>query len=406
MRLKKAFAVGFLGNVFEWYDFSVFAYLAVALGKVFFPSSTMEMVVLKSFAVFSISYLIRPLGSVAFGMLGDKKGRAYALKLSMLLMAAPAFFIGLLPGFSTGGIFSIVALIALRLLQGFAAGGELPGSACYLYEASDKYRALFCSFISASSMFGVLCGSLATTLLYFFFQEEEIVAWAWRIPFLSSALVVAFLCYIRKDIKDSRSRTCEQKPLRFLARNQRKALGIVIAFSIFTSVSFYLLFVWMPSYLRIYLDFSSTDSLLLSTVGLTLLIFFTIALSLVAKKIGEKNLIIFSILSIMLIAYPAFVLLGYKSLTITYCILIVFAFCLGSIDSVIMKITGDLFLEQVRCSGISIGFTIPTAIFGGLAPSLCGYLIYKTGWTLSPVMFLIFAAIAGLVAACFLYRKA
>lgn len=409
MLLRKVFAIGFFGNIFEWYDFSVFAYLATVLGKVFFVSQTPEIALLKTFTVFSISYLVRPIGSIFFGALGDRVGRVYTLKLSMMLMAAPAFFIGLLPSFKTGGFVVVVILIALRLLQGFAAGGEFPGSACYVYEASNSQnKGFFCSVVAASPMLGVLCGSLAATIVFFLFSNAEVIRWAWRLPFLFSAVIVAFLFYIRKEMTDEGMdvKSDKPRPLHTLIKSHYRPMLKLMMLYTFISISFYLLFVWMPSYLHVYIGFSHQSAFLLSTVGLGALILSTMFFGYVSKRIGERNLAVFSILSITIAAYPAFIILQYNSLVLAYGVLLFFALCLGCIDGVIMSIMGDLFTKEIRCSGMSISFTIPTAVLGGLSPTVCTYLIYKTGWVLSPVLFLVLAGLVGLPAAFSLKKDA
>lgn len=166
----------------------------------------------------------------------------------------------------------------------------------------------------------------------------------------------------------------------------------------FISVSFYLLFVWMPSYLTVYLHIPYKTSLMVSTVGLGSLIFFTLFFGYMARFIGKKNLIGFSIVSILLSSYPAFAILEHRNIFLISLVVLFFAICLGCIDGVIMATMGSLFSKEVRCSGISIAFTFSTALFGGSAPAICGYLINHTGWVLSPIIFLIMVCLIGLVA--------
>lgn len=390
MSIKKIVAIGFFGNIFEWYDFSVYAFMAPVIGRVFFSSADPKVNLLKTFLVFSLSFLIRPLGSIFFGSIGDRVGRAYSLKLSFFLMGVPAVLIGLLPSYGSFGITSIVLLVILRLIQGFAAGGELPGSVYYVYELADDHnRNFFCSFVAASSMLGVLGGSVVATTSLFIFDEQQIIAWGWRLPFLLGAVALIFLYYIRNQFTDENFVKQEDRPVVKLIKSEYRAVLQVVVFYAFIQTSFYLLFVWMPSYLNIYLGLPFKTAFLLGSVEMALLIMFTLFFGYTAAKIGRKKLILFSIISIMLTSYPAFLVLSHNSLPLVFLVLFIFALGLGCINGVMVKLMGDLFSSSVRCSGISISFTLATAIFGGTAPTTCTYLINQTGNLFSPVVLLV-----------------
>lgn len=407
MNTKKIFLVGFLGNIFEWYDFSIYAYLATALSAVFFPKASVTTGLLEIFILFFISYLARPFGSVFFGYLGDKKGRGLSLKWSLFLMGIPSFLIGILPTYKFGGLYIVALFALLRIIQGFAAGGELPGSACYVYELSNKKnRNFFSSFVAASSMLGVLTGSLIVTAIFYVFSFQQVVGWVWRVPFLLGGFILVFLYKIRTQLQEKEPQNPNKiNPLVTLFKNEFASIIKIVILYAFISVSFYLLFVWMPSYLTVYLHVPHKDSLMLSTTGLGLLIFFTLFFGYTARFIGKKNLIIFSMLSILLFSWPAFIMLGAHNLTTMFIVILFFSIFLGSIDGVIMSTMGNLFPKEVRCSGISIAFTFSTAIFGGGAPALCSYLINHTGIVLSPVFFLIAVCLIGLPVAFSLDKK-
>lgn len=401
VKKRKIFLIGFLGNVFEWYDFAVYPYLASALSVVFFPASNVKTGVLRVFLLFFISYLARPFGSIFFGFLGDKRGRAYSLKLSLFLMGVPSFLIALLPTYKSAGFFAVILFALLRIIQGFAAGGELPGSACYVYELSDeRNRNFFSSFVAASSMLGVLSGSLVAMILYFVFTFAQITQWAWRVPFLIGGLILVFLYKIRTLIQEDDEREDNSfNPLARLLKNEISSVLKIMMLYVFISVSFYLLFVWMPSYLTTYLHVSHERSLVVSTTGLAFLIFFTLVFGYIERFVGKKILAVFSVVSILTFSWPAFVLLNYHSTISMWFVVLFFAVSLGSIDGVIMAMMNDLFTKEVRCSGVSIAFTFSTAIFGGSTPLICSYLINHTGWTLSPVLLLVLACLIGLPAA-------
>src|SRR3989337_3452253 len=172
---RKLYLLGLFGNIAEWYDFSIYAFLATILGEVFFASSNPQLALIKAFSVFSIGYLARPIGSIFFGYIADKFGRSKSLRFSLLLMAVPAILIGMLPSYNNIGLAAAIILVALRFTQGFAAGGEYPTIACYVYEAAPtQKRNFFCSIASTSPVIGMFLGSSAAAILYATVPEQVI----------------------------------------------------------------------------------------------------------------------------------------------------------------------------------------------------------------------------------------
>ncbi len=410
MNKKLLISVGFLSNVFEWYDFSIYAYLAVIIGGLFFPSENEKMAYVKVFFVFSLSYLIRPIGSVFFGYLADRYSRQKSLQLSLLMMAIPTVMIGLLPTQANIGVSATFLLIVLRLVQGFAAGGELPGSACYIYEmAPDKKKVFYCSFVASSSMLGVLSGSTMVSILYWTLNQDQLLSWGWRIPFLIGALIAIFIFYVRNNMPEPEkefSKTTEnyEKTVQGIKSNAWP-LGQVILLNAFISIAFYLLFVWMPSYLQIFLNVKAKQALLSSTLALSALIIFTLIFGYLADKIGRKTLALSSIFSIFILAYPLFTCLKEGTFLLILLTQLLFALCLSFIDGINMESMASRFKQPFRARGMGIGFTLSTALFGGTAPLICSYLIARTGSDISPILFLMLAGVIALPAAFSLKQR-
>lgn len=404
MNNKNLVYIGFLANVFEWYDFSVYAYLVSKIGYLFFPSGNAQIELIKAFFLFSVSYLIRPLGSLFFGAISDRYDRIISLRFSLLMMAIPTLLIGFLPTYASAGVMATISLIILRLIQGFAAGGELPGSACYVYEKASEKKSFYCSFVAASSILGVLLGSIVATVLYWLLSTEQILVWAWRIPFLLGFFILIFVFYLRKNIlvsgkKDnSMNKNGYEKTLSEIKRN-KVSLMRVMAINAFIAVSFYLLFVWMPSFLHVFLEMNETEAFLSGTLGLSLLIIFTLTFGILAPKIGRRNLALISVISIFILTYPLFMVLKEKSFVGIILVQIIFALCLGCIEGINVERMGSQFTDAFRGRGVALGFTLPTAIFGGMAPTICSYLIYKTGSDISAIGFLMVMCLLALPAA-------
>ena len=400
MKLKKIFLISFFGNAFEWYDFAIFAYLATFLGIVFFPKSNEKLALMQVFLVFFISYRARPIGSIIFGHIGDKIGRGISLKYSLFLMGIPSFLIAFIPINSSYIFYSVSIFIFLRLIQGIAAGGELPGSICYAYEtSSDNEKNFMSSAVIAGSMLGMLSGSLIATILSCTLKTEQIINWGWRIPFFIGGFILIFLYYIRNGISCNKETFYEKiNPLKYAIKNEYKSIAIIVMLYCFIQTSFYILFVWLPSYLNIYLNLARTESLVASSFGLSMLILFTLFFGYTANFFGKKKMVLYSAVVMILFSYPAFILIGFKNIQLIFFIIFIFALILGCCEGASASIMCDIFPKKIRCTGISVAFTLSSAVFGGGTPVLCSYLINKTGYTLIPVFLLFFASIAGLIA--------
>lgn len=394
MNFKKIMLIGFFANVAEWYDFSIYAFLAASIGQLFFNSSSPKLALIKTFFIFTASYLIRPIGSFFWGYFGDCYGRKVVLKWSLMLMAVPTIVIGLLPAYST---YSLACLIILRLIQGFAAGGELPITACYIYEISPQDKKnFFCSIVAVSPIIGVLSGSITAFLIYHFFTSQEVLQYAWRIPFLFGIVILFLVLYIRRNIEETEefkqllNKSNAKLTLKTWFYEQHikdlKPLLNTFALYVFIQSAFYLMFVWMPSYLHTFLLISKDISFFANTIGMVLLVLFTLVIGYFAKE--YKKLALLSILSIAIMCIPLFLLLQTRKIEFILISYVIFALCLSCIDGIIINVLVRTFKPINRCSGVSIGFTLPTAVFGGVLPTLCSYFIYKTNNNLFPAFLL------------------
>jgi MFS transporter, MHS family, proline/betaine transporter len=399
-RTKEMLLVGFLGNIAEWYDFSVYAYFAIAIGQVFFGTSNVTTALIQAFFVFSMSFLIRPFGSVFFGYIADKFGRGKSLKMSLLVMAIPTVLIGVLPTYKEWGLVATFLLIILRLIQGFAAGGELPVSACYLYEASANYknkRGFFCSFVIVSSLLGTFLGSFIAYILNILMAKKAMLTWGWRVPFLVGFIMFFVILWIRKNVmvKDAIKDNGKKENLfRELLKYKMSVISVVGLYA-FLQTSLYILFIWMPSYLRVFVNVSGSIGLFGSSIGLFVLAICTLLFGYLSDYIRPRTLIIFSVISISILAYPLFLLLSQHHSMIVW-VQLIFALCLGAIDGVVILVIGGLFKSNVRCLGMSVGSTFSSSIFGGLAPTLCNYVINRTGNVMFPVFLLVVVGIIAL----------
>ena len=204
--LKKVTFSSFLGNFIEWFDYASYSYLATVIALVFFPDTDRTVAVMSTFAVFALSFLVRPIGAIFWGNMGDKKGRKWALSISILLMSGATFLIGCLPGYAVLGIGAPLLLLLLRMVQSFSAAGEYAGAATFIAEYAPKnHRGFYCSMVPASTAAGLLVGSLLATFMFNVWGADSafVVDWGWRIPFLLALPLGYITHYSRTHLEDS-----------------------------------------------------------------------------------------------------------------------------------------------------------------------------------------------------------
>jgi len=415
MRTKKSqLTASFIGNILEWYDFAIFGYLAVTIGKLFFPSDDPIISLLQSFSVFAIGYLARTLGGILFGQIGDKYGRSKALRVSIYLMAASTVSMGLLPTYEQLGIAATLLLILLRILQGISVGGEYVGTNIYIFESCPKKRQTFwCSFVTGSATVGVILGSLTIALLHYTFTQIEIENGAWRIPYLCGIVLAVFGIIARRYLleteefkKDVATHVPPAYPLLAAFKHSHKAILQIIALNVFISISFYTLFVWMPTFLHVFLGVSPQKALFLNTGLMIFLITLMPFCGLLADHIGRKKVALFSAVLITLLAYPLFQLIVMGSWWAILLALILLTASFSLMNGVTAAITASLFPVGHRYSAIGLSYNFSTSVFGATSPVVCTYLISKLGLISAPGIYMTVAGIVGIVTALSLKSRA
>jgi len=202
--LKKAAAASFIGNFVEWFDYAVYGYLATTIATAFFPDADRQVALLSTFALFAVSFLVRPIGGFVWGSIGDRVGRRTALSWSILIMSLATFCIALIPSYDQIGFWAPVILLLIRVVQGFSASGEYAGASAFLVEyAPANKRGLFAAVVPASTAAGLLLGSLLAALLTGVLSTDQMNSWGWRLPFLLAAPMGLIGRYIRTKLEDT-----------------------------------------------------------------------------------------------------------------------------------------------------------------------------------------------------------
>lgn len=377
MSKRSLIQVGITANMFEWYQFCIAAFLAPNIGHLFFNSSNTFYATLQGFGLFAISYLFRPLGSIIFGLIGDKYGAAKSLQISLAMMTIPSILIGLLPTFTTIGYLSTLMLIILRFIQGFGAGGELPNSAVYLYQNSEKssYHAIYCSLIIISCLSGVLLASFIIFILHTIYTTEVINKWGWRIPFLLGIPMSFIILRIRANINkihSSEKSTIYQQGLSRISIMFKFVHAIALVGC--EQVGFYTLFIWLPIFLTNQHKFKALHVNAANNLSILFLMIFTLISAYLCSRFNYKTMLKISSFSIAFSTIPLFLWLDTtNNLLDLYVILALFAITIGSLEGIVIFALSKIFHGFRLNSGLAISFTFASVIFGGTSPLVCTY---------------------------------
>lgn len=402
--LRRAATASFIGNFVEWFDYASYAYLATVIAVVFFPTENRTAALLSTFMVFALSFILRPIGGVIWGTLGDRRGRRWALSWSILLMSAASFGIGLLPGWAAIGIWAPLGLLLLRMVQGFSASGEYAGAATFLSEyAPAGKRGLFTSLVPASTATGLLAGSLLVAMMHQLLSDADLQSWGWRIPFLLAGPLGLVGRYIRVHLEDSphyramaQATTKESVPVRDLLRHHRRSLAIAFGVASLNAVAFYLILSYMPTYLSAELGVAEDVSFLASTIALTIYIGSIFVMGHISDRFGRRRMLIIASVLFSLFTVPLFLLLSTGWIWMIIAVQIVFGILLTVNDGTLATFLAELFPTPVRYTGFALSFNTANALLGGTAPFVATSLIALTGSTAAPAWYLTVIAIGAI----------
>ncbi|WP_029522665.1 MFS transporter [Persephonella sp. KM09-Lau-8] len=397
---SKTLFAGMIGNVLEWYDFVVYGFLAVIIGELFFPSSDPMVSLLKSFGVFAVGFVMRPVGAILFGHIGDKYGRKKALTISIIMMAVSTTAIGLLPTYAQIGILAPTLLVLLKLLQGLSVGGEYTTSVSFIVEhAPQDKRGLFGSVGILGAVVGILLGSASGAVITKILPEEDLYAWGWRVLFFTGILLGLVGYYVRKNIDETPKfmeleyeELIDKNPVLDVFKKAYKEFIKTFSLSTFQAVGFYTIFVYIANHLAVFVKFPKSTALTINTISMIILAVLIPFFGWLSDKIGRKPIILTSTGLTIILAYPLFKFISSGSVENALIGQILFAIVVAGFMSILPTTLVEIFPTQIRNSGYSIGYNLPFAIFGGTAPLIATYLIKVTGNINSPAFYLIFAA--------------
>ena len=408
--LRRAATASFMGNFVEWFDYAAYGYLATVIALTFFPQTDTTTGLLATFAVFALSFIVRPIGGLVWGHFGDKYGRRSALSWSILIMTLSTFCIGILPTYNHIGLWAPALLLLIRLVQGFSASGEYAGASAFLAEyAPEGKRGFYTSIVPASTAAGLLFGAMFVAGMHALMTVENLHDWGWRLPFLLAAPFGLVGRYIRVHLQDSpkflemeqrlEAKECAtHAPVRELLTVHRRAVMIGIGVTCLNAVAFYLLLSYMPTYLSTEMGMSESDSFIASTVSLATYIGLIFLMGTLSDRYGRKTMLVTASVLFLLLTFPLFGMLGNPSLLVILMIQIAFGAMLAMNDGTLPCFLAEIFPTRVRFSGFAFSFNVANAVFGGTAPFIATWLIHITGNKMAPAWYLLAAAAVALVA--------
>ncbi|MGH1575026.1 MFS transporter [Methylobacterium sp. P31] len=416
-KLWKVIGAAALGNFVEWFDFGVYGLLATTIAKHFFSDSGLSLALLKTFGVFAVAFAMRPLGGLFFGVLGDKVGRKKILSATILLMAASTTLIGVVPSYSSIGLFAPVLLTILRCVQGFSAGGEYAGSVAYVMEHAPRdRRGWYGSFVPVSTFTAFAAAALFAFTLENTLSEQAMASWGWRLPFLVAAPLGIVGLYLRWRMDETpafKAMSFEEdlhshSPLSETVRNQGYAICRLGAFISLTALSFYTFTTYFATYLQVAGGLSRPQSLLVTTIALAFSAAACPIAGLFTDQVGRRRTIAFVCLWVMISVLPAFWLASSGSLMNAVggvLMLAVGALVSGVVTAALLS---ETFPTRTRYTASAFTYNASYTIFGGTAPLMATWLISVTGNNLAPAFYLISIALLAIVGGLALpetYRK-
>jgi MFS family permease len=407
----KTLSLSALGGALEFYDFIIFVFFATVVGKLFFPVDMPEWLrLMQTFGIFAAGYLARPLGGIVMAHFGDLLGRKKMFTLSIFMMAVPTLIMGLLPTYAQIGLWAPVLLLVMRVIQGAAIGGEVPGAWVFVSEhVPARHTGYACGTLTAGLTSGILLGSLVATLINSVYSAEEVADYAWRIPFLLGGVFGLFAVYLRRWLHETpvfaemqaRKALAEEVPLRAVLRDHRGAIVLSMLLTWLLSAGIVVVILMTPALLQSLYQVSPTDSLLANSLAIVLLSIGCILAGALADRFGAGRIFVAGSLALLASSWTFYHTLGSHP-ELLFPMYALTGLCVGIVGAV-PYVMVKAFPPVVRFSGLSFSYNLAYAIFGGLTPMLVTALLKFS--PMAPAYYVAGICSIGLFAGVFLIAR-
>lgn len=409
---RAVFATG-VGNAMEWFDFGLYAYLSVIISKNFFSAiEDDQMKLLFTFATFAIAFLLRPIGGIVFGRIGDKFGRKVVLTTTIIMMAFSTLLIGLLPTYDQIGVWAPILLLVGRVMQGFSTGGEYAGAMVYIAESSpDNKRNSLGSGLEIGTLSGYIAASIFTGILFYTLTDAQMEAWGWRIPFILGLFLGLFGLYLRRHLEESpvfenelADQDAEDKVgVATIFKEHYKDIIVCFVAVAFFNITNYMVTAYLPSYLEEIIGLDNVVVTALITGVMMLMIPLALFFGRLADKIGEKKVFLFGLGGLILFSIAAFSLLQTKSLLLIVLGILILGFFLSTYEATMPGSLPTMFFTDIRYRTLAVTFNVSVSLFGGTTPLIATWLVTKTGNPITPAYYLTIVSIIGFIVIAFMH---
>lgn len=367
--------VGLVGNVMEWYDFAVYGFFAATIGKLFFPSDDPVVSLIASFGTFAAGFLVRPLGGLVFGRIGDMVGRHRAMYLSVVTMAVPTLLMGLLPTYASIGIWAPILLVLIRLIQGLSVGGEYTSSLVYMVEqAPDGKRAFNAMWGSWGATLGTLLGSAVGFAVASVLTLEQMVAWGWRLAFIMGGFVAMVGLWLRRGQEEEHPVSQSKAPQKDIFTKHRWDVLRVALLNIGNTVAFYTIFVYAVSFLEQVVHFSDQKALRNNSIAMAFILLVMPLSARMADRYGRRIVLLVGFLMLTLSAIPLFHVIAQGIRWVTISCHLALSLGLGIVSGAIAAANVELMPRDIRCTGLAFSYNLSVGVFGGLTPMVITWL--------------------------------
>ncbi len=403
---RKLIFSGLIGNTMEWYDFAVYGYFAAIIAPQFFPSSSPATSLIAAFGAFAAGFLVRPLGGLVFGRIGDRVGRRRALMLSVMAMAVPTVLMGCLPTYDSIGILAPILIVTLRIVQGLSVGGEYTCSLVFLAEhAPPGRRARTAMWGMWGATAGILLGSGVGAVVAQLLDPEQLANWGWRVPFLLGAVVATTGILVRRAIRAKPVTSESPNPVRDVFTTHLGAVFKVSLLNIANGVGFYTAFVYAVTYIKSVDRLDESVALDLNTLSMASLLLILPITAAMADRFGRKPLVLLGTAILAFGAIPFFELLHHTQPGLIIAGELGFVLGVGLLAGGLAGANVELMPAAVRCTGLSFAYNASVGWFGGTTPLIATWLITRSGNPIAPGYWVVTAAGISLLAAVFLMRE-
>lgn len=373
--MRRVVIAGMIGNGLEWYDFALYGYFAPLIGKLFFPGDNPDAQMLSAYGVFAAGFLVRPLGAILFGYLGDRYGRRVSLTISMFMMGIPTALMGMLPTYQSIGILAPILLTLVRLVQGVSLAGQFSGSITFIVEHTPAgKRGLAGSSTIMSLCGGMLAGLLVATVMSTVLSEQEFESWGWRVPFVMGLIIGMVGYYIRHKthesphyIKAKEEGKLSSTPIRHTFRDHTKELLRGIGIYLSVTVPFYTLTVYLNGYMQQTLGYTLGRTYIIDTVSMLLMIVLMPLTAHLTDKVGRKPVLMWTCVGYFFAAFPIFFLLSFGSFCSTLAAVVLLTVAVSFYGGAVPALLVELFPTNIRYTGMSIAYNV-AAVVGGFTP--------------------------------------